>query len=64
MLSIASGQVTERVTWTVGKICGLRTKRALVLLTSEQDVLEKMAYTLANPTSAGLVSIPLRIGRE
>jgi REP element-mobilizing transposase RayT len=33
-------------------------KTSLVLLSSEQDVLEKMAYTLANPTSAGLVSSP------
>jgi REP element-mobilizing transposase RayT len=33
-------------------------KTSLVLLTSEQDVLEKMAYTLANPTAAGLVKSP------
>ena len=33
-------------------------KTSLVLLTSEQDVLEKMAYTLANPTAAGLVRSP------
>ena len=33
-------------------------KTSLVLLTSEQDVLEKMAYTLANPTAAGLVESP------
>ena len=33
-------------------------KTSVVLLTSEHDVLEKMAYTLANPTSAGLVSSP------
>jgi len=33
-------------------------KTSLVLLTSEQDVLEKMAYTLANPTVAGLVKSP------
>jgi len=33
-------------------------KTSLVLLTSEQDVLEKMAYTLANPTMAGLVKSP------
>lgn len=33
-------------------------KTSVVLLTSEQDVLEKMAYTLANPTAAGLVKSP------
>jgi len=33
-------------------------KTSLVLLTSEHDVLEKMAYTLANPTAAGLVKCP------
>lgn len=33
-------------------------KTSLVLLTSEQDMLEKMAYTLANPTVAGLVKTP------
>lgn len=33
-------------------------KTSLVLLTSEQDVLDKMAYTLANPTTAGLVKSP------
>jgi putative transposase len=33
-------------------------KTSVVLLTSEQDVLEKMAYTLANPTTAGLVKSP------
>ncbi|HEY0469502.1 MAG TPA: hypothetical protein VGC79_35175 [Polyangiaceae bacterium] len=33
-------------------------KTSQVLLTSEQDVLEKMAYTLANPTAAGLVKSP------
>ena len=33
-------------------------KTSLVLLTSEQDVLAKMAYTLANPTVAGLVRSP------
>ncbi|HKO53759.1 MAG TPA: hypothetical protein VJV79_38890 [Polyangiaceae bacterium] len=33
-------------------------KTSLVLLTSEQDVLDKMAYTLANPTAAGLVKSP------
>lgn len=33
-------------------------KTSLVILTSEQDVLEKMAYTLANPTAAGLVKSP------
>ncbi|HET7542665.1 MAG TPA: hypothetical protein VFK05_22495 [Polyangiaceae bacterium] len=33
-------------------------KTSLVLLTSEQDMLEKMAYTLANPTAAGLVKAP------
>lgn len=33
-------------------------KTSLVLLTSEQDMLDKMAYTLANPTAAGLVQSP------
>ncbi len=33
-------------------------KTSLVILTSEQDVIEKMAYTLANPTAAGLVKSP------
>src|SRR3954451_2803905 len=33
-------------------------KTSLVVLTSEQDVLDKMAYTLANPTVAGLVKSP------
>lgn len=33
-------------------------KTSVVLLTSEQDVLDKMAYTLANPTAAGLVKSP------
>jgi putative transposase len=29
-----------------------------VLLVSEQDILDKMAYTIANPTAAGLVATP------
>jgi len=33
-------------------------KTSMVLLVSEQDVLDKMAYTLANPTAAGLVRAP------
>ena len=33
-------------------------KTSVVLLVSEGDVLEKMAYTLANPTVAGLVKSP------
>jgi len=33
-------------------------KTSVVLLVSEQDVVEKMAYTLANPTLAGLVRSP------
>ena len=33
-------------------------KTSAVLLVSENDVLEKMAYTLANPTVAGLVRSP------
>lgn len=33
-------------------------KTSAVLLVSESDVLEKMAYTLANPTVAGLVKSP------
>jgi putative transposase len=33
-------------------------KTSVVLLVSEADVLEKMAYTLANPTVAGLVKSP------
>ena len=33
-------------------------KASAVLLVSEQDVLDKMAYTLANPTAAGLVKAP------
>jgi REP element-mobilizing transposase RayT len=33
-------------------------KTSLVLLTSEQAVLDKMAYTLVNPTAAGLVKSP------
>jgi len=33
-------------------------KTSLVLLVNETDVLEKMAYTLANPTAAGLVRSP------
>ena len=33
-------------------------KTSAVLLVSENDVLEKMAYTLANPTVAGLVKAP------
>lgn len=34
-------------------------KTSVVLLVSEQDVLDKMAYTLANPTVAGLVKAPV-----
>jgi hypothetical protein len=33
-------------------------KSSVVLLVSESDVLEKMAYTIANPTVAGLVKSP------
>jgi putative transposase len=33
-------------------------KTSVVLLVSDQDVLEKMAYTMANPTAAGLVRSP------
>jgi len=33
-------------------------KPSVVLLVSDQDVLEKMAYTIANPTLAGLVRSP------
>ena len=33
-------------------------KTSAVLLVSDDDVLEKMAYTLANPTAAGLVKSP------
>lgn len=33
-------------------------KTSVVLLVSDQDVLEKMAYTIANPTAAGLVRSP------
>ena len=33
-------------------------KTSVVLLVSESDVLEKMAYTLSNPTVAGLVKSP------
>jgi putative transposase len=33
-------------------------KTSVVLLVSESDMLEKMAYTLANPTAAGLVKSP------
>ena len=33
-------------------------KTSVVLLASESDVLDKMAYTLANPTVAGLVKSP------
>lgn len=33
-------------------------KTSVVLLVSERDVLDKMAYTLANPTLAGLVRNP------
>jgi len=47
-------------------------KTSVVHLVSEEDVLEKMAYTMANPTSAGLVWSPhewpgvvtLRIGER
>ena len=33
-------------------------KTSVVLLVSDDDVLEKMAYTIANPTAAGLVRSP------
>jgi len=33
-------------------------KTSIVLLVSDDDVLEKMAYTIANPTAAGLVHSP------
>lgn len=33
-------------------------KTSVVLLVSDSDVLDKMAYTLANPTAAGLVKSP------
>jgi putative transposase len=33
-------------------------KTSVVLLVSDEDVLEKMAYTMANPTAAGLVRAP------
>jgi hypothetical protein len=33
-------------------------KTSVVLLVSDEDVLEKMAYTIANPTAAGLVRSP------
>jgi len=33
-------------------------KPSVVLLVSDSDVLEKMAYTIANPTAAGLVRAP------
>jgi putative transposase len=33
-------------------------KTSVVLLVSEQDILDKMAYTIANPTAAGLVAAP------
>jgi putative transposase len=33
-------------------------KTSVVLLVSDEDVLDKMAYTIANPTSAGLVRSP------
>lgn len=33
-------------------------KASVVLLVSDEDVLEKMAYTIANPTAAGLVRSP------
>jgi REP element-mobilizing transposase RayT len=33
-------------------------KTSVLLLVSESDVLDKMAYTLANPTAAGLVKAP------
>jgi len=47
-------------------------KTSVVLLASDEDVLEKMAYTIANPTAAGLVRSPsewpgvisLRIGEQ
>ena len=34
-------------------------KPSVVVLVSEEDVLDKMAYTLANPTAAGLVKAPV-----
>lgn len=33
-------------------------KTSVVLLVSDEDVLEKMAYTISNPTAAGLVRTP------
>ena len=33
-------------------------KPSVVLLVSEQDVLDQMAYVIANPTQAGLVHAP------
>jgi hypothetical protein len=33
-------------------------KTSVVLLVSDEDVLEKMAYVIANPTAAGLVRSP------
>ena len=33
-------------------------KTSVVLLVSDEDVLDKMAYTIANPTAAGLVRAP------
>jgi hypothetical protein len=33
-------------------------KPSVVLLVSDEDVLDKMAYTIANPTAAGLVRAP------
>jgi hypothetical protein len=33
-------------------------KTSVVLLVSDQDILDKMAYTIANPTAAGLVAAP------
>jgi hypothetical protein len=33
-------------------------KTSVVLLVSDEDVLEKMAYTISNPTAAGLVRSP------
>ena len=38
-----------------GKISGQASRRAVVILGDDQDVLDKIAYCLANPVAAGLV---------
>ncbi len=43
--------------WGAGKTWS-SDKTSVVLLVSDEDVLEKMAYTIANPTAAGLVRAP------